>query len=447
MPEQDDKTLAIPNPGGRRGTDNNEETQVAGLDFARRVRARLDASQPLSLESLENPLLAAANDILIFVGSVAVIAPATGAEQLRQEIENKLLAFEALAVQGGESRETALTARYLLCCLVDEMVLNTPWGNDSHWSQLTLLGKLHNETWGGEKFFQLAGKLLQQPVQNINLLELIYVCLSLGFAGKYRIAKDNGATLNKINQQLVTAITQVRLGENTPLSPAWQGTGGPVEQAGGYKSPYLVFSLVLIVLTLGYFGFFFLLRGQVEPVYRHLSDVAWEELLSWEKQQAIAPKEGTGSNGAPEAILTYITELLIQDIKQGLVSVDLAEGFIVIRLKHAGLFASGSLVPDSRFLPDKAAFKNILGVYQGSVLVVGHTDSTGKADSNWSISLSRANAVKAWLASLMVQPGRIYARGVADSQPLADNNSDENRSRNRRVEIMLLAKGLGAWPK
>ncbi|WDE09502.1 type IVB secretion system protein IcmH/DotU [Thalassomonas haliotis] len=453
MSNHDDNNIGIPNPGGRRAAgDSSEETQIAGVDFARRVRARLDATQPLCLDSLENPLLAAANDILIFAGSVAVIAPGTTAEQLRQDIENKLLAFESLVVQAGQSRETALTARYILCCLVDEIVLTTPWGNDSHWAQLTLLAKLHNETWGGEKFFQLTGKLLQQPGQNINLLELIYVCLSLGFAGKYRIAKDNGATLSKINQQLAAAITQVRRGENIPLSPAWQSACEPAGEALTYQSPYLLFSLMLIVLAIGYFSFFFLLRGQVEPVYRHLSDVAWQELISWEKQQA--PDRGIVNGKAKEIagqttgpVLDRIRRLFSQDIKQGLVSVDLAQDFVVIRLKHSALFTSGSQVPDSQFLPDKVAFKAILDGYQGSVLVVGHTDSTGKAESNWSISLSRANAVKAWLASLTVRPGRIYARGVADSQPLAANNSDENRSRNRRVEVMLLIKGLASWQR
>ncbi|WDD96699.1 type IVB secretion system protein IcmH/DotU [Thalassomonas actiniarum] len=454
MSNHDDNTIGMPNPGGRRGaSEGSEETQIAGVDFARRVRARLDATQPLCLDSLENPLLAAANDILIFVGSAAVIAPGTTAEQLRQDIEDKLLAFESLAVQAGESREAAVTARYLLCCLVDEIVLTTPWGNDSQWAQLTLLAKLHNETWGGEKFFLLAGKLLQQPGQNINLLELIYVCLSLGFAGKYRIAKDNGATLSNINQQLVAAISEVRRGENSPLSPAWQG----VTEAGGeafrYQSPYLLFSLMLIILAIGYFSFFFLLRGQVEPVYRHLSDVAWQELISWEKQQAPDNERATevgretGERGNSGAVLDNVRGLFAQDIRQGLVSVDVTQGFVVIRLKHAALFASGSLQPDSQFLPEKLAFKALLDGYQGSVLVVGHTDSTGKADSNWSISLSRANAVKTWLTSLMDRPGRIYARGVADSQPLVANTSDENRSRNRRVEVMLLVKGLTSWRK
>ncbi|WDE02878.1 DotU family type IV/VI secretion system protein [Thalassomonas viridans] len=443
MSNHDDNTIAMPNPGGRRGG-RHDETQIAGADFARRVRASLDATQPLSLDSLENPLLAAANEILIFAGSVAVIAPGSGAEQLRLDIENKLLAFETLAVQGGETRETALTARYLLCCLVDEIVLTTPWGNDSHWAELTLLSKLHNETWGGEKFFQLTGKLLQQPEYNINLLELIYVCLSLGFAGKYRIAKDNGATLLKINQQLAAAISRVRRQENTPLSPAWQGIGAPSGQASSYTSPYLLLSLLIIVLAIGYFSFFFLLRGQAEPVYRHLSDVAWEELISWEKQQT-QDKESVDREAGDKVLLDNMTRLFAQDIRQGLISVDLAQGFVVIRLKHTGLFASGSQTPDSRFLPDKVAFKAMLDGYRGAVLVVGHTDSTGKADSNWSISLSRANAIKAWLTSMTAYSGRIYARGMADSQPLADNTSDENRSRNRRVEVMLLAKGLHAW--
>ena len=51
----------------------------------------------------------------------------------------------------------------------------------------------HNETWGGEKFFQLLAKLAQNPQQHGWLLELMYYCLALGFEGRFRIV-DNGRT-------------------------------------------------------------------------------------------------------------------------------------------------------------------------------------------------------------------------------------------------------------
>jgi type VI secretion system protein ImpK len=51
------------------------------------------------------------------------------------------------------------------------------------WSRHSLLVTFHNETWGGEKFFQLLAKLAQNPQQHAHLLELMYYCLALGFEG------------------------------------------------------------------------------------------------------------------------------------------------------------------------------------------------------------------------------------------------------------------------
>lgn len=60
-----------------------------------------------------------------------------------------------------------------------------PWGNESEWSKISLLSSFHNETFGGEKFFQLLDRLSKNPVKHLPMLELMYLCLALGFEGKY----------------------------------------------------------------------------------------------------------------------------------------------------------------------------------------------------------------------------------------------------------------------
>ena len=74
------------------------------------------------------------------------------------------------------------------------------------WSRHSLLVTFHNETWGGEKFFQLLAKLAQNPQQHAHLLELMYYCLALGFEGRFRIV-DNGRTqLETLKQRLLTIL-------------------------------------------------------------------------------------------------------------------------------------------------------------------------------------------------------------------------------------------------
>ncbi len=72
------------------------------------------------------------------------------------------------------------------------------------------------------------------------------------------------------------------------------------------------------------------------------------------------------------------------------------------------------------------------------VLIEGHTDSTGRATANQALSLSRAQSVRQALIEEGVDPRRLEARGLGQSQPLADNGSAEGRTRNRRVDVILL---------
>ena len=70
---------------------------------------------------------------------------------------------------------------------LDEAVLSTPWGNQSEWAQHPLLVALHREAWGGEKFFDMLDRISQDPARYIDLMELQYLGLAFGFAGKYQV--------------------------------------------------------------------------------------------------------------------------------------------------------------------------------------------------------------------------------------------------------------------
>jgi len=78
----------------------------------------------------------------------------------------------------------------------------------------------------------------------------------------------------------------------------------------------------------------------------------------------------------------------------------------------------------------------------GTVLVTGYTDNvpirTVRFPSNYELSQARADAVRRIIDERLQAKNRTRAEGRADSDPLAPNDSAENRSRNRRVEVTLL---------
>lgn len=68
--------------------------------------------------------------------------------------------------------------------------------------------------------------------------------------------------------------------------------------------------------------------------------------------------------------------------------------------------------------------------------IEGHTDSTGTRQGNQVLSQQRAASVVAWLVGKGVAPGRLIAVGLGDTSPVAGNDTEDGRARNRRVELV-----------
>lgn len=76
---------------------------------------------------------------------------------------------------------------------------------------------------------------------------------------------------------------------------------------------------------------------------------------------------------------------------------------------------------------------------QTNILIVGHTDNTGSASHNQDLSVRRAEAVKAYIASHGVSTSRLSTQGKGFNEPIADNTTESGRAQNRRVEIVIIA--------
>lgn len=75
-----------------------------------------------------------------------------------------------------------------------------------------------------------------------------------------------------------------------------------------------------------------------------------------------------------------------------------------------------------------------------AVLVAGHTDDRGRADSNRHLSHARAMAVLDFLHSQGIEKSRLKAKGFGEDKPIADNSGEVGRAKNRRVELQLIKK-------
>lgn len=193
---------------------------------------------------------------------------------LHQRLVQEIRDFEARARDAGIRQEIILSARYLLCTVLDEAVMNTPWGSESAWSQRSLLTVFHGETSGGEKCFLILDRMRQSPAENLDILELFYIFLSLGFEGKYRLVGRGRDQLSQIRDELFAIIRRYRGDYERALSTRWQGIGNAGNRLTDYLPVWVVASLLAAVLFFGYSGFRYWLHTTATPVVQQLSEIA-----------------------------------------------------------------------------------------------------------------------------------------------------------------------------
>ena len=232
------------------------------------------SSAYFSTNSGLNPLVNSASTLIAVFEKTrqALSHPDVGG--LHQRLVNEVKTFETKAKETNIKSEIVLSARYLVCAALDEAVLNTPWGSDSAWPQRTLLSVFHNETSGGEKFFLILDRMKQQPAENLYILELMYIFLSLGFEGKYRVIHRGRDMIEQMRDELYITIRRQRGEYERSLSPGWQGLGRTRKSLRQYIPLWVVASILGVVLFLSYSGFRIWLYDSSSPVTEQLDEIA-----------------------------------------------------------------------------------------------------------------------------------------------------------------------------
>jgi len=173
-----------------------------------------------------NTLVSAAWEVLCEVIRLKLSTGRENLLSLNDRLGACIARFETCALNEGIESSQVMCARYVLCSVLDEGVVTTAWGNHSDWSKVSLLSRFHHETFGGEKFFEVLDRLSRDPVKHLATLELLYLCLALGFEGKYRVMTRGGEQLEAIRDALYRQIRHVR-GDPPPLFTAPPSAGAP----------------------------------------------------------------------------------------------------------------------------------------------------------------------------------------------------------------------------
>lgn len=431
-----DGTILRPRPGGARRP-AGESTRVGEPTRASAPRPTpmpLEGGVPpvgnLALSEFlaggRNPILQAAAPLITIASRLQSSVARADVPSLRAQAAQEVRMFDERLHAARVVPEDAVVARYVVCTFFDSAVLNTPWGAQSDWSGQSLLVMFHKEKSGGEKFFQILNRVGSQASRYIDLIELQYVCLALGYEGMYRIEERGREKLGALQHKLARIIRDARQLRDEALSEHWQGVEDKRNPIFRYVPWWIVAAVALAVLVLAFVIYGARLRSAAEPVKALLSQSS--EPLAYS-----APAEPARTN--------RLKVLLAPEERAGLLTVEDFGGKTVVTPTATDLFRSGSATVNSQHAGLLSKVAAALNQVPGKVVVVGHTDDqpvrSFQFADNFELSRERAVSVVRVLRRSLSSSVPVDWVGVGATQPRYQPvNTAENRARNRRVEIV-----------
>jgi chemotaxis protein MotB len=159
-----------------------------------------------------------------------------------------------------------------------------------------------------------------------------------------------------------------------------------------------------------------------------------------------------------------LEQRLSNQVASHTVSIQMGRDGLIISLREAGFFKSGSATPTPQTIDTLRQIAASVGQSPYDVRVEGHTDNipihSSQFDSNWELSSARGTGIARLLLSLhTIPPERLSAAGYAEFHPVDTNDTPEGRARNRRVDLVILprtrinfaesgpSRPTGAWAK
>lgn len=456
--EEDERTIIQrPNPGGRLTPDapkeDVERTVILGGAAAKaggagpgaqgapasalRAAAQRRPVQPGGpVETAgPNPLIAAGAKLIFLAGALKETPSHDDIPGIRRECARELEGYEAAARKAGVQETDIRLGHYVLCALIDDVVLSTPWGARGGWSAQSLTASFHNQVDAGDRLYELEQKLERTPGQHPDVLELIYCAMSLGFEGRMRIDPRGPAQITQVRDRLYRLIRERRGDAEKGLSPKWRGAGeGRVPLMR--TIPLWVFAAGFGVLALAIYSAFLIGLNRK-------SDAALAVLA-----QAPVPAASASAYTPPPAVendpFERVRAILQPDIDAGRVVLLNKPGAVLVRIVNlpgAELFGSGSATPSKAYAATIGRIGEAAKETGGGASVLGYSDSqpirTLQFPSNAQLSQARADAIADAVRGVLGAGAKVDAQGLGPSDPIADNATPDGRRQNRRVEVML----------
>ncbi|HHB1427594.1 TPA: type IVB secretion system protein IcmH/DotU [Serratia odorifera] len=339
---------------------------------------------------------------------------------VRAQLVRELQHFRQVMLKQQVMPEDVRSMSYLLCTFIDGMFAEL---RENGMAPLNLLIEFHRDSWGGEKSFDDLERYLRDPHQYREILGLYHLILSLGFKGKYHILERGEILLADLFARLTSLLYErgatQRLNEIKVSAVAVKRRR---------LSPVRLLSAGALLCLMVYGGVSFYLHDKSRDIRNAI--MAWEPPV---------PRKIN--------IMETLPQPLPQILNEGWLEVrEDPRGWLLL-FTSDGAFRTGKSVLSLEFVKKRNIERlgEALAGWPGDLEVIGHTDAqpfrnSKLKDPNLRLSQERADMVAERLREGTMVNSKyqrsIVAVGKGDSEPLADNNTEEGRRKNRRVDIL-----------
>lgn len=381
--------------------------------------SRIASERPGTLAGKwDNPYIAAAIPLLLQVEKFCS-QPAIRMAEIRPSLVREIQYFQQNLQKQNCPAEQVSHLSYLCCTYIDGIFAE--FQNSESFNQ-SLLVEFHRDAWGGEDCFEHLQGYLELSKTNRQMLEFYDLILSLGFKGKFQMIEHGTVLLNDLRNRLHTLLYAQDATQSLAIAQAFKGSPRRT-----YVKAFKILCYGLIVCLCAY---------GVSAWYLHdQSRAIRSDILAWVPPE---PRKINIMETLPNPLSKILNEGWLEVRKD-------PRGWLLI-FTSDGAFRTGQAQLSEEFLNKRNIERlgEALAPWPGDLEVIGHTDSqpfrNNSSNSNLKLSEARAIVVADKLREStninQTHQREINAIGRGESEPLADNSTEEGRRRNRRVDIL-----------
>jgi type VI secretion system protein ImpK len=223
-----------------------------------------------------NPLVDAAAYLFSVMGKLKHIKSYRNIKKLQSELIHEIEIFQQNATLNCSHSEYAneyiSVARYAICVTLDDIIADTPWGSHGAWEKYNLLAAFNQASISRDSFFIILERLVRDPDIYIEVMEFMYICLSLGFKAHHNRTTFSQEQLEQIINALYKRIRAYRGNFSKILSPYQIKPRAHKNHANGKKIPVWVIVLLSVNFLAALFaGAKFFIDRSSNQLYNNLT--------------------------------------------------------------------------------------------------------------------------------------------------------------------------------